>query len=260
MKHRQKRTQLIQRLILLAGLIALACAGALLSGLRETAPAAPPPAVSAVPQPSAPPAPSEPPASVPAPAYPAPLPEERWALFLVNPQHPLPDGYAPPSLTEVRGGYQVDSRIADALEAMLSACEAAGLSPMICSAYRTQERQQALFAAQVDKQRAAGAADAQTAAAAVVAVPGTSEHQTGLAVDLCAKSYQLLDDAQAQTPEYQWLAAHCAAFGFIVRYPETHSDRTGIIHEPWHFRYVGRTAARTIMEEGLCLEDYLDHL
>ena len=86
--------------------------------------------------------------------------------------------------------------------------------------------------------------------------PGTSEHETGLAVDIVDKSYQILDRKQEQTPVQQWLMDHCAAYGFILRYPTDKSALTGIGYEPWHYRYVGREAAAAIMEQGICLEEY----
>ena len=102
--------------------------------------------------------------------------------------------------------------------------------------------------------------EATAQAGAVVAVPGTSEHQTGLAVDLVDKSYQHLDDAQASTEVQQWLMENSWKYGFILRYPEEKSDVTGIIYEPWHYRYVGGPAAREMRELGLCLEEYIEWL
>ena len=90
-----------------------------------------------------------------------------------------------------------------------------------------------------------------------VARPGTSEHQTGLAVDIVDTSYQILDEGQENTPVQQWLMAHCAEYGFILRYPTDKSEITGVGYEPWHYRYVGVEAAREIMANGLCLEEYL---
>ncbi len=89
-----------------------------------------------------------------------------------------------------------------------------------------------------------------------MARPGTSEHQTGLAVDIVDTSYQLLDEAQEGTAVQKWLMTHCAEYGFILRYPTEKSDLTGVNYEPWHYRYVGEAAAREIMERGLCLEEY----
>lgn len=97
----------------------------------------------------------------------------------------------------------------------------------------------------------------QKQAATEVAVPGTSEHQLGLAVDLVDASYQVLDEAQASTPAQQWLVAHCWEYGFILRYPAEKQDITGIIYEPWHYRYVGRDHAQAIRQSGQCLEEFL---
>ena len=99
--------------------------------------------------------------------------------------------------------------------------------------------------------------EAYAAAATVVAIPGTSEHNLGLAVDICALDYQILDDAQADTPEQQWLMEHCWEYGFILRYPAEKQDITGIIYEPWHYRYVGRDHAQAIRQSGQCLEEFL---
>ena len=90
-----------------------------------------------------------------------------------------------------------------------------------------------------------------------MAYPGTSEHNLGLAADIVAKDYQLLDDKQAETPEAVWLEENCWRYGFILRYPTDKTGETGIIFEPWHYRYVGKEAAREIMEQGICLEEYL---
>ena len=93
-----------------------------------------------------------------------------------------------------------------------------------------------------------------------MAVPGTSEHQLGLAVDIIASSYQVLDEAQENTAEQQWLMANAHHYGFILRYPSEKSAITGIGYEPWHYRYVGKAAAKEIFEQGLCLEEYLQQL
>lgn len=87
--------------------------------------------------------------------------------------------------------------------------------------------------------------------------PGTSEHQLGLAVDIVDADYQLLNHAQEDTAVHQWLLEHCWDYGFILRYPADKGDVTGIIYEPWHYRYVGREHAQAIRAAGLCLEEYL---
>lgn len=141
---------------------------------------------------------------------------------------------------------------------MMDDCRAAGLNPVICSSYRTHDKQEELFRKKVNTLRKQGYSqeEAETEAARWVARPGTSEHETGLAVDIVDKSYQLLDEKQEQTPVQQWLMAHCAEYGFILRYSVEKSDLTGIGYEPWHYRYVGTEAAKAITEQGLCLEEY----
>ena len=90
-----------------------------------------------------------------------------------------------------------------------------------------------------------------------MAVPGTSEHQLGLAVDLVDNHNWSLDESQASMPAQQWLIKHSWEYGFILRYPGDKGELTGIIYEPWHYRYVGKEAARVIHQQGLCLEEYL---
>ena len=103
-----------------------------------------------------------------------------------------------------------------------------------------------------------GRAEAEELAAAEVARPGTSEHQLGLAVDIISNVHPELDESWAQTEEAEWLKENCADYGFILRYPPDKSGITGIVWEPWHFRYVGEEAAQYIMENDLCLEEYLE--
>lgn len=136
---------------------------------------------------------------------------------------------------------------------------AAGLQPIVCSAYRTQATQTRLYNNKVSRLRAAGysAEEARVEAARWVAPPGTSEHQTGLALDLVSLDYQLLDEKQEQTPEQQWLMAHSWEYGFVLRYPSDKSAITGIGYEPWHYRYVGKEAAKAMHESGQCLEEYV---
>lgn len=185
--------------------------------------------------------------------------EEVWNLILVNPWNSLPEEYSV-TLVELNNGQAVDERCYPDLQAMIDACRAEGLFPVICSSYRTWEKQETLYGRLVDQLIAQGlsAENARTEAAKEIAVPGTSEHQTGLAVDIVDLNYQLLDSAQEDTPVQQWLMEHCWEYGFILRYPNGRSETTGIIYEPWHYRYVGKEAAKEITEAGLCLEEYLE--
>ena len=184
--------------------------------------------------------------------------ETPWYLVLVNNDNPIPENFSI-TLKDVGRGYQVDARIADALTSMLNACKKQGLNPIICSAYRTNDYQNKLFQNKVKKLEKTGMGHekAVSAAKTAVAYPGTSEHELGLAVDIVSLKYQLLDDNQENTKEFKWLSKHCAEYGFIVRYPDGKTDITGIIYEPWHFRYVGVEVAKEIMYKGITMEEYL---
>ncbi|MCI8524645.1 MAG: M15 family metallopeptidase [Oscillospiraceae bacterium] len=181
-----------------------------------------------------------------------------WALRLVNPWNALPQDYTV-TLVQLRNGQAVDERCYPDLQAMMDACRAAGLSPLICSSWRSWEDQAALYQSKVAQFEARGydRDSAEAEAGQIVAVPGTSEHQLGLAVDIVDESYQHLDEAQARTAVQQWLLEHCWEYGFVLRYPPEKSGLTGIIYEPWHYRYVGRVAARAMRQQDVCLEEYL---
>ena len=185
-----------------------------------------------------------------------------WYLTLVNFETPIDPDFQPP-LTWIQDGTQrFDSRAAGALEAMLADMKDQGLSPIVCSGYRTRETQEGLYKNQVDFWLGQGydQASAEAEAALLVARPDTSEHQLGLAADIVSAGNQILDESQEQTPEQQWLLSHCQEYGFILRYPSGKTELTGVSYEPWHYRYVGVEAAGEIMEQGLCLEEYLEGL
>lgn len=186
---------------------------------------------------------------------------EDWKLRLVNRDHPLEDDLEL-ELTTVYNGYRVDSRCYPDLRDMLDDCQAAGLEPLICSAYRTMADQEWLYERKVQQymDRGYSRERAEEIAATIVAIPGTSEHQVGLAVDIVDECYQWLDEEQENTPAQKWLMKHCWEYGFILRYPSDKSDITGIIYEPWHYRYVGREAAMEIYERDICLEEFLELL
>ena len=185
-----------------------------------------------------------------------------WYLTLVNFETPIDPDFQPP-LTWIQDGTQrFDSRAAGALEVMLADMKDQGLSPIVCSGYRTRETQEGLYKNQVDFWLGQGydQASAEAEAALLVARPDTSEHQLGLAADIVSAGNQILDESQEQTPEQQWLLSHCQEYGFILRYPSGKTELTGVSYEPWHYRYVGVEAAGEIMEQGLCLEEYLEGL
>lgn len=184
-----------------------------------------------------------------------------WQLILANPWNPLPENFTVKT-ESFNNGHSVDKRIFDDLEMMLDAARKEGLSPIICSSYRTLEKQKSLYENKIGTYLSDGFSNQEAAiqAAKWVAVPGTSEHQTGLAVDIVAESYQILDKGQENTSEQKWLMQNSYKYGFILRYPENKSDITGICYEPWHYRYVGKEAAKEIYEKGICLEEYLEQI
>lgn len=180
-------------------------------------------------------------------------------LVLVNPWNPVPEGYTP-VLRMVDETHAMDERCADALMQMVADCREAGFHPYICSAYRTQEYQQGLFDNKVLRVILEGVSreEAPAVAARSVAVPGTSEHQLGLAADIIDEYYTNLDQGQEDTDTQQWLMENCWRYGFILRYPNGTTEKTGIIYEPWHYRYVGEFAEE-IHKSGLVFEDYIAH-
>ena len=184
--------------------------------------------------------------------------EQEWNLLLVNPWNWVPENYEP-ELTYLRNGQAVDSRCYPELQQMIDDCRAAGFEPLICASYRTMEKQEALFEDKEANLIREGYPEneVEVEAAKVVAYPGTSEHQLGLALDIVDVSYQQLDTEQENTPVQQWLMKNSWKYGFVLRYPTDKSDITGIIYEPWHYRYVGKEAAAEMCENKLCLEEYL---
>lgn len=182
-----------------------------------------------------------------------------WNLTLVNTWYPLSEEIEPETVT-LTNGMEVDARCYPELQDMMDACRGSGLTPVICSAYRDRETQERLFQNEVQRWLDKGYSqeDAETEAGTVVAAPGTSEHELGLALDIVDIKHQLLDESQEQTAVQQWLMAHSWEYGFVLRYPTDKSKVTGIIYEPWHYRYVGKEDARKIYTAGLCLEEYLE--
>lgn len=185
-------------------------------------------------------------------------------LVLVNKQNALPMDYVPADLVvpDVPMAFSDTSldkahlrvEAATALEDLFAAAEADGMELTMVSGYRSAERQEELFEEEVAKD------GSEEEAAMTVARPGTSEHQTGLAVDVSSPNYDnQLNTGFGETPEGTWLAKHAHEYGFIIRYEEDKTHITGYSYEPWHLRYVGVEAATTIYEKDMCLETYLGY-
>jgi len=187
-------------------------------------------------------------------------------ILLVNPWNFVPEGYAPDlvelSTSIATSGQKVDRSCYDALLAMITDCNRECPEVCVVSSVRTQEYQEGLFQRKINSYLDQGypLEEATRLAATVIAVPGTSEHQLGLAVDIVDTRSWSLNDGQADLPAQKWLMENCWKYGFILRYPKGTTDSTGIIYEPWHYRYVGLAVAAEIHESGQTLEQYLESL
>ena len=174
-------------------------------------------------------------------------------FILVNPWHSLPEDFTV-ELEQVSGAW-LDPVCKEDLELMLEDCRAAGCYPRIVSSYRSIADQRVNLQNMINSM-----GGDYEAATKIVAVPGTSEHHLGLAFDIVDANYPKLNHDQAKMPTQKWLMENSWKYGFIMRYPEGTTDITGIIYEPWHYRYVGREMAAELYELGVCLEVYIDNL
>ena len=186
-----------------------------------------------------------------------------YRLILVNKQFVMPNEITDLPLKNIGDGYRVQADMYDALVEMMEDAKAAGLPLYIVSGYRPIERSRVLYNNKVQELLNAGYSqqEAETEAGMWIAPPGTSEHSTGLAVDLISADYYTkLPDLLPEFEEFEeakWLKEHCAEYGFILRFPKGKEDITQVVFEPWHFRYVGKQAAAEIMAAGITLEEYL---
>lgn len=189
------------------------------------------------------------------------LSKQDWSLVLINKQHSIPENYQF-TLGTIRGSMQCDERIIPSLMEMLKEAKAEGVDLVICSPYRDLNRQKVLFSRKVTAYMKHGMSymEAYKTTAQAVTVPGASEHQIGLALDIISDSYTSLNEGFGETPAGIWLANNSYKYGFILRYPLGKEYITGIEYEPWHFRYVGVEAATLITEEGITLEEFVDKL
>lgn len=191
--------------------------------------------------------------------------DNKWAMFLVNSKNPLPADYDSEIKTTLVytswREYYMDSRMADYMIRMIDDAKADGITLDVVSAYRTFQYQQQNFDNSVQDRMDRGMTydEAYADAAKEVAMPGESEHNAGLSADIMSDEYSSMDDdGFKNTAAYEWLSEHAADYGFILRYPEGKGDYTGIIYEPWHYRFVGVYYANEIKSSGLCLEEYYE--
>ena len=187
--------------------------------------------------------------------------KDDWNLLLVNKQHPVPEDHTF-ELGTIAGAMKCDARILPELFAMLQAAKDDGVYLAVCSPYRDISRQEILFNRKIKMHMGNGYSylEAYKKASQIVTVPGASEHQIGLALDIISDDYTSLDEGFANTKAGKWLKEHSKEYGFILRYPKGKEYITGIDYEPWHFRYVGKDAATIIMDNGITLEEFVESI
>lgn len=180
---------------------------------------------------------------------------------LVNKHFRLPEGYKPDPLVEPNVPFIFKEKLekrkmrkeaADALEKLFAAAKDDGIALAGVSGYRSEATQTTLFNNYVKK-------DGLEAANTYSSKPGSSEHQTGLAIDVSGISGKCAaENCFADTKEAKWLADHAAEYGFIIRYLKGKESLTGYEYEPWHIRYVGMDISKEIADKGITLEEYLN--
>ena len=180
-----------------------------------------------------------------------------WMTILVNRDHYLPADFT--VSLQPFGTVKVDYRISESLQSMIDAAAADGIVITPCSGYRNVAEQRTLYENKCAEFASQGYAEeaAQIYANQYLQPPGASEHHTGLAVDFLTPGVNALDESFAQSPAYQWLQTNAATYGFIERYPSGKDKYTGILWEPWHFRFVGADNAKAMTSMGVCLEEYI---
>ena len=180
----------------------------------------------------------------------------KWNLMVVNLTREIPEGYKPEVVEVVNSGHDLDKRVAPHYEDMYYAAKKEGIILTPFSGNRSYERQRINYNNLTETYMSRYGIDRKAAekkAATVILPPGTSEHNIGLAMDIC-NTY----DSFANTAEYAWRTKNAYKYGFSLRYPKGKEDITGVVYEPWHWRYVGIEYAKKIRDSGLCLEEYLD--
>ena len=184
------------------------------------------------------------------------------SVYMVNPWNSVPTGADNVEVASVGGDHYIAVEAKADFSAMVSAMQQAGLGPIITSSYRTGAKQQSIFDERMAGYMAEGMTEeeAYVETATSVAIPGTSEHQLGLAMDMTDAQYNKLDEGQMETPTQLWLIENSWKYGFILRYPNGKSHITGIIYEPWHYRYVGKELAAELYELNVTMEEYFDML
>ncbi len=184
---------------------------------------------------------------------------EKWYLLLVNRDYILPESFSVKTAAVKGGAQSLDYRVVPYYNDMIAAAEADGISLIPVSGYRSYDRQHTNFERKINYYVNLGynKAEATRLASEIVLMPGTSEHNAGLAMDFGTNGNYTLDENFAKTDAFKWLSEHAADYGFILRYESDTKHITKITYEPWHWRYVGVKAAKEIKASGVTLEEYL---
>ena len=182
-----------------------------------------------------------------------------WAYYLINTDNPLPADFTV-GLDKVQGNYMLDERCAGYARQMISDAARDGIELTVVSAYRSVQKQQENLESYTQRLINLGhsSTEARKLAEKEIALPYTSEHNAGLALDILTPDWwETHDDVTADfenTEQFRWLSENAHKYGFIMRYPKEYENVTGIIYEPWHYRFVGVFYAGEIKESGLPLE------
>lgn len=184
--------------------------------------------------------------------------EDLWSLVLTNDKYPVPDGYEFREVSIPDTDQTIDSRVLEPLMKMLDGAKKEGMNLIVCSGARSFEKQEQLFQQKKQYYIDSGKTEeeAYNLAKRVISVPGSGEHVMGLAADIYSRDYKALDEGFADTPEGKWLRKNSCKYGFILRYDKGKEAVTGIDYEPWHFRYVGKKAAKYLKKHKLSLEEF----
>lgn len=189
-------------------------------------------------------------------------------LLLVNDKNPLPEDYDyEGNLTTIPTNYingmlnQIDKDVWNYMKAMIDAQRETQTDSKnwlyVRSPYRSYATQKMLFTNQINRNLNAGLSseEAETRAATVVTRPGRSEHNTGFSAD-----FNIAEDSFESTPMFTWMQEHAAEYGFVLRFPKDKQDKTGIVYESWHYRFVGINTAKEMNRLNMCLEEYVEYL
>lgn len=205
------------------------------------------------------------------PKEPVPDPEDAdntWAMFLVNSKNPVSESYCDSIETSLVYSswrdYYMDSRMSQYIKKMIDDASEDGVQLVVMSAYRTVKYQQDNFDRSVQDRidnRGMTYEEAYADTLKEVQLPGYSEHNAGVAADIMSDEYSSMDDDGFEnTKAFEWLSEHAADYGFILRYPDGKENITGIIYEPWHYRFVGVYYAKLLTEKKLTMEEYFEQM